>query len=105
MLKSIVVLDVPITLSLATQRRTDMLLTEEDMMNIKALIQVLDPFEELTTELSSQDYPSLSKVIPSVSLLNEHLEGLEDLPPSVVLLVFDLQYVSSLYSSLLFKIF
>lgn len=63
------------------------------MSNVRALIQVLEPFEELTTDLSSQDYPSLSKIIPSVALLNEHLKSIEDVPTTVALLVYDLLYV------------
>ncbi len=39
----------------------------------KGIMDILGPFDELTTDLSSQFYPSLSKVIPSVKLIERHL--------------------------------
>jgi hypothetical protein len=46
---------------------------------IDELVFLLAPFEEITTDLSSQHYPSVSKVIPAIRLL-EH--ALEDIQPT-----------------------
>lgn len=40
-------------------------------------VEILKPFDEITTDLSFQTYPSLSKVIPAVRLLERHLMSLE----------------------------
>ena len=37
---------------------------------IEELVFLLSPFDEITTNLSSQHYPSVSKVIPAVRLMD-----------------------------------
>ena len=36
------------------------------LSQLASLLEILEPFEVITAELSSQMYPSLSKIIPSL---------------------------------------
>ena len=41
---------------------------------VAELVFLLSPFDEITTNLSSQHYPSVSKVIPAVRLMKQTLQ-------------------------------
>ena len=41
---------------------------------VAQLVFLLSPFDEITTNLSSQHYPSVSKVIPAVRLMEQTLQ-------------------------------
>ena len=55
--------------------RRDLDLSEMEWDTLVNVIDVLQPFQELTKELSSQNYPSISKCIPSVVLLTRWLRN------------------------------
>lgn len=65
------------TEALGALRRTDLDLTNAEWAGLKQLVEVLGPFEEVTTSLCSQFYASISKVIPAVRLLQLHLQSLK----------------------------
>jgi len=50
-------------------------MSENDWETLANAIDLLQPFEELTKDLSSQYYPSISKCIPSIVLLNRWLRN------------------------------
>jgi hypothetical protein len=53
--------------------KVDLLLTESEWDVISNVIAVLTPFDEVTIELSSESYPSISKVLPLSKILRRHL--------------------------------
>ena len=65
-------------------------LSPEDWDMLKEVVEVLEPFEQVTTDLSAQYYPSISKIIPAVCLLNEELESIFVAVVPVVQLKIDL---------------
>ena len=57
---------------------------------IEEFIFVLAPFEEITTDLSAQHYASVSKVIPSIRLLEHTLQDVFPTFASIELLKKDI---------------
>jgi len=53
--------------------RPELDLQDYEWEMLSGLVNILAPFEEITTDLSSQSYPSLSKMIPAVRLLQASL--------------------------------
>ena len=53
--------------------RQDLLLEDWEWETLAGAKALLKPFDILTQDLSSQYYPSISKVLPSIRLLQEHL--------------------------------
>ncbi len=94
MLRSLLQLKQPVTDSLRILRRDDLLLEEFDWDTIAGAIEILSPFEEATADLSSQFYPSLSKVIPCVKILQAKLSGLvsTEFNPWLINLLNDLRH-------------
>jgi len=41
-------------------------LNSEEWKDIEDIVPLLKPFDSLTTELSAEQYPTISKVIPSI---------------------------------------
>ena len=76
MLRSLLELKQPVTDSLRVLQRNDLLLEDFDWETIAGAIEILSPFEEATTDLSSQFYSSLSKVIPCVKIIQQKLSEL-----------------------------
>uniref|UniRef100_A0A674MNF8 BED-type domain-containing protein n=1 Tax=Takifugu rubripes TaxID=31033 RepID=A0A674MNF8_TAKRU len=60
-----------ITTALCLLGRNNMCLSGEEWSHIKQAIDVLRPFEEATKEVSAEQYVTVSKVIPLVSLLQQ----------------------------------
>lgn len=82
-----------ITEALLALRRNDLELSEMDWDFVRKMLVVLDRLAEVTTNLCSQHYPSIFKMIPSVCLLQLHLLALSRQPygnPSIDKLAADL---------------
>lgn len=73
MVRSLMELRVPVIDTLKILDRQDLLFEDFDWETLAGVIEVLTPFEETTTDLSSQYYPSISKVIPSIKILQRRL--------------------------------
>ena len=58
-----------ITTALCILGRHAMCLDEDELAKVKAAITALQPFEEVTREISTEKFVSLSKIIPLTSLL------------------------------------
>ena len=59
--------------TLKVMDRQDLLLEDWEWETLAGAKALLKPFDILTQDLSSQYYPSISKVLPSIRLLQEHL--------------------------------
>ena len=59
--------------TLKVMDRQDLLLEDWEWETLAGAKVLLKPFDILTQDLSSQYYPSISKVLPSIRLLQEHL--------------------------------
>lgn len=75
MIKSLLDLKNELTDVMRITNRRDLELEDFNWETIAGMV-VLLPFEETTTELSSQFYSSLSKVIPAVKILLRRLSSL-----------------------------
>ncbi len=61
--------------------RNDILLTPDEWSILAGVNEILKPFDEVTTDLSSQFYSSLSKVIPLIKFLQPNLRAMHiDMP-------------------------
>lgn len=78
MIQSLVELRGPLTDSLKAMDRQDLLLDDEEWEILSGAIKILEPFHRVTADLSSQFYPSLSKVIPSIRILHLNLSQIGD---------------------------
>jgi hypothetical protein len=56
--------------------RRDLDLNEFEWEILANVVEILKPFDELTKDLSSQNYPSISKVIPSTVLVTKWLNNI-----------------------------
>lgn len=56
--------------------RRDLDLNEFEWEILANAVEILKPFDELTKDLSSQNYPSISKVIPSIVLVTKWLNNI-----------------------------
>jgi hypothetical protein len=63
----------PVTDTLKVMDRQDLLLEDWEWETLAGAKVLLKPFDILTQHLSSQYYPSISKVLPSIRLLQKHL--------------------------------
>ena len=63
MLCSMMTLKDPVLAVLDLMQRNDLAIGEQDWETIAAAVGLLVPFLQVTEELSSQQYPSISKVI------------------------------------------
>lgn len=61
-----------ITETLKVMDRQDLLLCDWEWETLAGTAVILKPFHILTEDLSSQYYPSLSKALPSIILLQDH---------------------------------
>ena len=69
MIRSILKMKDDVEDMLKTVDRRDLSLNDYEWDTLAGMVTILTPFEEVTTELSSQFYPSLSKLLPVVKLL------------------------------------
>lgn len=77
MLDSLLTLKDPVTDTLKAMDRLDLLLTDNEWETIAGALEILRPFDSVTRDLSSQYYPSISKVIPSIRILFLNLRDLK----------------------------
>lgn len=73
MMQSLLTIKDAVTGALKAMDKSILLLTENEWKMLTAVAEILKPFHDITTELSSQYYPSLSKVIPSIRILLQNL--------------------------------
>ncbi len=66
-----------VTETLKVMDRQDLLLSDWEWETLAGAAVILKPFHILTEDLSSQYYPSLSKVLPSIILLQDHLKEID----------------------------
>lgn len=74
MLQSLLSLRDGVYSTLTLLKRDDLKFSDEDWELIAGSVELLRPFEEVTRDLSSSSYPSMSKMIPAVRLLQRHLQ-------------------------------
>ncbi|XP_042216861.1 zinc finger BED domain-containing protein 4-like [Homarus americanus] len=67
-----------ITTTLYLTGRNDMCLNNEELELITKTVAVLEPFEQATREMSADKFTSLSKIIPMVKGLQDHMHSSED---------------------------
>ena len=61
------------------------MLSDKEWITLSEIVEILEPFEEITTVLSGQNYVTLSLVYPFIKKLTEILrEGLKDVDDSTV---------------------
>lgn len=53
-----------ITTTLCLHGKNEMCLSSLDVEQLKKAVEILKPFETATTEMSSENYVSISKIIP-----------------------------------------
>ncbi|RXM27538.1 Zinc finger BED domain-containing protein 4, partial [Acipenser ruthenus] len=63
--------------SLCLLGKNTLCLSEEELAQIRSISNVLKPFEEATREVSAENYVSISKVIPLVTLLQKTTSNTE----------------------------
>ncbi|KZS13406.1 Uncharacterized protein APZ42_021473 [Daphnia magna] len=73
MIQSLLALQEPVTDTLKVMDKRDLLLDDWEWETLAGAKALLKPFDILTQDKSSQYYPSISKVLPSIRLLQEHL--------------------------------
>jgi len=76
MIDSILDLQNEVNAALVLMKRPDLVLSEEDLKILAGAREILKPFNDITKDLSSQFYPSLSKVIPSIRILLHNLAAI-----------------------------
>lgn len=76
MIDSILDLQNEVNAALVLMKRPDLVLSEEDLKILAGARDILKPFNDITRDLSSQFYPSLSKVIPSIRILLHNLAAI-----------------------------
>ena len=76
MIDSILDLQNEVNAALVLMKRPDLVLSEEDLKILAGAREILKPFNDITKNLSSQLYPSLSKVIPSIRILLHNLAAI-----------------------------
>ncbi|KAI9554377.1 putative zinc finger BED domain-containing protein 4-like [Daphnia sinensis] len=81
MLKSMLDLKLPICATIGELQRMDLSFTVDQWDLMQGIVEVLSPCEQVSTELSSQRYPSLSKLFPLISLMLEGLTNVFDDSP------------------------
>lgn len=65
-----------VTDALTLCQMTDLLLTDWEWECLSGALQLLQPCQFLTADLSSSSYPSVSKVLPSSKILKDKLAAL-----------------------------
>lgn len=73
MFNRVLLLQGAIEATLILLEREDLNLSANEWSSLKELCLVLKPFEEVTVELSAENYVTLSKLIPMVSILKRQL--------------------------------
>ena len=63
-----------VTTTLCLLRKNDMCISNEELELINKTVAVLEPFEELTKEMSSEKFTSISKIIPMARGIQEFLK-------------------------------
>lgn len=76
MIDSILDLQNEVNAALVLMKRPDLVSSEEDLKILAGAREILKPFNDITKDLSSQFYPSLSKVIPSIRILLHNLAAI-----------------------------
>ncbi|KZS20288.1 Uncharacterized protein APZ42_013066 [Daphnia magna] len=76
MIQSLLTLKDAVDGALKAMDKTELLLTANEWNILAGSAEMLKPFDEVTTDLSSQYYPSISKVIPSIRILQHNLGAL-----------------------------
>jgi hypothetical protein len=69
MIKSLLSLKTEVDKALKAMDRLDLVLTDMEWATLAGAAIILKPFDDVTTDLNSQYYPSISKVIPSIKIL------------------------------------
>ncbi len=80
MIESLLALKDEVDATLLLMHRPDLLLTEFEWTILAGVRNILKPFDDITRDLSSQFYPSLSKVIPSIRILLFNLGAMQPTP-------------------------
>lgn len=64
MLERLVKLKEPLTVTMISVKEAPSNLTPEEWVIIEDIVPILRPFNSLTIELSAEQYPTISKVVP-----------------------------------------
>lgn len=91
MIKSLLTLKDAVNDALKAMDRTDLLLTPDEWSILTGVAEILKPFDEVTTDLSSQFYPSISKVIPSIRILQHNLGAINIDANCPILTIFEMK--------------
>ena len=76
MIQSLLDLQDEVDGALCLMKRSDLVLTAKEWKTLSNARDILKPFDDITRDLSSQFYPSLSKVIPSLRILLHNLAAI-----------------------------
>ncbi|KAK4017286.1 hypothetical protein OUZ56_032233 [Daphnia magna] len=87
MIRSLLELKEAVTETLKVMDRQDLLLSDWEWETLAGAAILLKPFDILTQDLSSQYYPSLSKVLPSIVQIQDHLKEIEGIEFNDVFIV------------------
>ncbi len=80
--------------------RNDLLFTQNEWDILAGVVSMLKPFDEVTTVLSSQFYTSISKIIPSIKILqHNHKKFIRGCPILENKMNFDVYNNNSIYLS------
>ncbi|XP_043474458.1 E3 SUMO-protein ligase ZBED1-like isoform X1 [Leptopilina heterotoma] len=66
---------------LVLQKGSPPMLNRDDMETLQELVEMLSPIEQITRELSAQDYVTCSAIIPMVNCLTVSLNNMEAVKP------------------------
>ena len=62
-----------VTLTLADNKKSALLLTDDDQDNMRAIVKLLEPFKECGEALSSENNVTISLIVPHFNKLRKHL--------------------------------
>nr|CAH0102197.1 unnamed protein product [Daphnia galeata] len=99
-----------VTETLKVMDRQDLLLCDWEWETLAGAAVILKPFHILTEDLSSQYYPSLSKVFPSIILLQDHHKEMHSTESNDILIMMssslnlNLKRIASMNSMLILRI-
>ena len=91
MIQSLLTLKDAVNDALKAMDRKDLLLTDNEWSILVGVAEILKPFDEVTTDLSSQYYPSISKVIPSIRILQHNLGSMHFDASCTILAIFEMK--------------
>lgn len=74
MFERVLMLQSCIEATLTAMDKQNMNLTDNEWESLSQMCMVLQPFKDVTVELSAENYVSLSKLIPMIRILKSHLD-------------------------------